>query len=229
MSAFDGQHLVGKFVAGKSQALTGQRLCKVGYKETKKTKKVADSVCVSVPVITEEQIVDAPITALIPHIRGMLEKAQDGIVRAMYESSEFKLTAVSDADLSIAKCIDWLEQEETGGRLTVEAIKEWFKQSMLVNVQAFAELKLTGKFAGDELSVKVKQVCNQYEGMFTAISGGKTQYTNAQIDFLEGALGMLEDGEDEMAEKLIGRMSKMREKNEQNKKDQENLMALLGD
>ena len=60
----------------------------------------------------------------------MVENAQDGVIRSLYESSDGSLSAVSDADISIDAIIGFLEAESTGGRLTKEFIEAWFATSV---------------------------------------------------------------------------------------------------
>lgn len=81
------RHSVVPFTAGESKPMTGQRLAKVGYKSTKKNPARFKSVCVSVPEIPENNI-RSELDRLIPHVRTMLENAQDGIIRSLYESRE---------------------------------------------------------------------------------------------------------------------------------------------
>jgi hypothetical protein len=213
MSQFPGQHLVTAFVSGTSKALPNNRLAKVGYKETKamKAKNIAapKSICVSVPFIDSERFTEEEVfTKLVPHIQNLLAGAQDGLLRNMYEASKFSLTAVTDEDISIEACLGYLEEQETGGRLTIESVKQWFTDEMGVILGEYAGKMLAPKFTGVDLETKTTQVLNGYCGMFTALSGGKTYYPPEKRKNLLDALALTMD-DDEIAGKLAARLQAM--------------------
>ena len=212
MSNFTGSHLVTGFDAKKSQALTGQRLAKCRYKTTEKQAAKFPSVCVSVPFFTEDQIDNTPtIARLLPHIRAMLENAQDGVIRSLYESADGALSAVSDTDISIDACIGFLEAEATGGRLTKEFIEAWFKSDVAEIVQAaFAEKwSWTGDLSPEQ-AAKLEQVSNGHKGMFSALAGGKTVYNIGQCNGLLKVLDLVDSSE--VADKLKARLINLRDK-----------------
>ena len=100
MSHFPSTHLVTAFDSAKSQALSGQRLAKIRYKTTAKQAAKFPSVCVSVPPLDDAEIMEN-LPALKVHIRAMLEAAQDGVIRSLYEVSDGKLSSVQDQDISV--------------------------------------------------------------------------------------------------------------------------------
>jgi len=95
MSHFPTQHLITRFDAKKSQPLTGQRLAKIRYKTTEKTPAKFPSVCASVPFL-ENDVIMAAAPKLVSHIREMLQNAQDGCIRSLYESRDGTLSAIDD-------------------------------------------------------------------------------------------------------------------------------------
>ena len=217
MSNFSQAHNVTKFIAGKSEALTGQRLAKVGYKSTAKTPAKYPSVCVSVPVLTKESISEN-ISSMLGHIRAMLETAQDGIIRSLYESSDGALSSVTDSDISVQACIAFLDAESQGSRLTKEFVAGWFdgavKESLYV---VFAE-KLGFISATDdnpEVTEDQDKVINKhiagYRDLFSSLAGGKNILQEKQIDGLVKALD-ISGAEDETAQKLRNRLEQMRSK-----------------
>ena len=66
MSNVSTVHDVVPFVAGKTAALTGQRLAKVGYKSTAKNPARYASIAVSVPYINPDDITEN-LQALLPY------------------------------------------------------------------------------------------------------------------------------------------------------------------
>lgn len=127
--SISNRHPVNVFVSGKSEPLAEQRLAKVGYKKTKDIPNPPKSVCASIPMIDMSTVIGNPelMDALIPHIRGILENAQDGIIRTLYEGSAYQLSEVSDEQISVGACISFLNAESTGVRLSAESITGWFK------------------------------------------------------------------------------------------------------
>jgi hypothetical protein len=213
MSNVSIAHTVTKFDAKLSQALTGQRLAKCRYKTTAKQAAKYPSVCVSVPYISADSIDNTVvISKLMPHIRTMLENAQDGIIRSLYESSDGTLGQVTDNDLSISACISYMEAESQGTRLTKEFIESWFDSSVSDYVFALITEKLgygDTETLTPEQELTVKKHVNGYRGMYSALAGGKTMYQPNQIASLKRVLDIV-DTED-TCEKLKARLIKMSE------------------
>jgi hypothetical protein len=217
MSNVSNRHNVNKFVAGKSAALTGQRLAKVGYKLTEKMKdagilSVPDSVCVSVPVLSVDNLTPEQMKNLAPHLRGFLEGVQDKVIRGMIEESKHTLTSIPDEAISVDACISWLEQEETGGRLTIERITGWFTENLSGKLaeflRGFASKSITDP---EKLALAVKQTSKGYQDMLAALSGGKTSYNATQREKLIKVLALTEEGDD-IAEKMVKRLDAMEKK-----------------
>lgn len=207
------RHTVSAFIAGTSKAMDGQRLAKVGYKKTKDNPNPLKSVCVSVPKITTP-LTDEQVFKLQNHIVAMLEKAQDGIIRTLYEQDPEGLRSVSDDAITIEQCIEFMELEETGGRLTIEKINAWFVDSGLSEkLTEFLRLNGAKKLQGEALDKAVTQSLAGYKGMIAGLSGGKTHYDAKQREKLQVVLAMTEDG-DEMAEKLNARIEAMAKKDQ---------------
>ena len=209
MSNVSNAHTITKFDAKKSQALSGQRLAKVRYKTTAKQDAKFPSVCVSVPFIGVETITDTnTITRLLPHIRVMLENAQDGVIRSLYEAGDGVLGLVTDSDISIDACIKYLEAESEGGRLTKEFIEAWFDSSVADYLYALMCEKLGyGEELTPEQDVTVKKHMNGYKGLYSSLAGGKTVLQENQIKSLSKVLDIVDT--DDTSEKLKARLNSM--------------------
>jgi hypothetical protein len=211
MSNVSNRHNVNPFVSGKSAALAGQRLAKIGYKTTEKTPARFASVCVSVPLV-DTPFTDAQIKALNPHIVALIEKTQDSIIRELYETSEGKLSTVGDEAISVDACISWLEQEETGGRMTIEKIRAWYSESLEGKLKEFLRGFAARTITDPEMLTKaVNQTANGYRDMLAALSGGKTSYNATQREKLIKVLALTEEGDD-IAEKMVKRLDAMEKK-----------------
>jgi hypothetical protein len=207
MSHFPSTHLVTAFDSAKSQALSGQRLAKIRYKTTAKQAAKFPSVCVSVPPLDDAEIMDN-LPALKVHIRAMLEAAQDGVIRSLYEVSAGRLSSVQDQDISVVACIGFLNAESEGGRLTKETIDAWFDASLGEYVTALIVEKLS---YGDDLSAEQEHTVSRhvkgYKDMYSALAGGKTIYQPNQIASLRRVLGLVDSSE--VGEKLEARLQSM--------------------
>lgn len=212
MSHFSTAHTVTKFDAKKSQALSGQRLAKIRYKTTANQSAKFPSVCVSVPFIGADEIDNTvTISKLLPHIRAMLENAQDGVIRSLYESKEGSLTQVTDSDISIDACISYLDAESQGSRLTKEFISAWFNESMQDYVTALIVEKLGYDDSMSEEQVNtVSRHVNGYRDLYASLAGGKTVLQDKQIASLLNVLGLVDS--DETSEKLKARLVAMSQK-----------------
>lgn len=212
MSHFPSTHLINEYITGKSEALTGQRLAKIKFKHTEKSPRKYPNQCVSIPFIASEDI-QANIPALMDHIRAMLESAQDGIIRGLFESSDGMLTQVQDSDISIASCINWLEAESTGSRLTKELIAGWFDLSVKDYLYVIIGEKLKYDMDGEltsEQDATIGKHLNGYRDLFASLAGGKTILQDKQIKSLSNVLELVDA--DEIGEKLKARLSAMQNK-----------------
>lgn len=208
MSNVSIAHTVTKFDAKKSQALSGQRLAKCRYKTTEKQAARFASVCVSVPFISTDSLDSETVTRLVPHIRAMLESAQDGVIRSLYESSEGTLELVTDTDISIDACIKYLEAESEGGRLTKEFIESWFDSSVADYLYALMVEKLGySDVLTAEQDATVKKHMNGYKGLYSSLAGGKTMLQPNQIASLAKVLELVDT--DDTSVKLVARLNAM--------------------
>ncbi len=156
-------------------ALTDQRLVRLIAKKAKDdsySPNLTESLAVSVPRILDAAIMEH-INALLPHIGVMLESAQDSIVREL--RLEDGRDIVTDEDISLEACIEFLDAESRGGRLTKEFLESWFNEGYS---EAAAEFICTMNrwtmtdLSEDQLKI-VTQKCNVLCGMFSGFSSGK--------------------------------------------------------
>jgi hypothetical protein len=214
MSNVSTAHTVSLFDAKKSQALTGQRLAKIGYKSSKQKPAKFPSVCASVPVIGSESIIGS-IDSLVPYIRNYLEGVQDSILRANYESSDGQLSLVTDQDISIDSCVKFLAAESTGGRLTKEFLVSWFGDVVQESVELLVAEKLGYVGSGDEGTIELTEEqtviigkhVNAYRDLVSSLAGGKTFLQEKQIVSLKNVLSVCE--EDDTNKKLVARLDGM--------------------
>ena len=211
MSIIGTRHSLVLFTAGESKPASGQRLAKVGYKQTeamtKKGEVAPPSVCVSVPPVDPVQIT-ANIDRLLPYIGTMIENAQDGIIRSLYESAGHALIAVDDADISVSACISYLAAEAAGDRLKKDVIEQWFDSEVAENLTVFLAEKLGfTELTADNMKVVDKHVAI-YRGLIASLAGGKTILETKQINGCKKAIS-LSASADRIAQRLTDRLIAM--------------------
>lgn len=214
MSNVSNRHALQLFSAG-DKPFTGQRLAKVGYKTSKKTPAKFKSVATSIPFVQVDDI-HGNITALLPFIGAMIENAQDGIIKSLYESAHGALIDITDDDISVSACIGFMQAESAGDRLTSEAIGKWFDSELSENLLASVADKLG--FVDSEGAINEDQeiVCKKhvkvYRDVLCMLAGGKTILAEKQIKGCKNALALSPDDSDVMVVRLTARLDGMLKK-----------------
>lgn len=207
MSNVSNRHQVQPFTAGESKPLSGQRLAKVGYKTSKKTPAKFKSVCVSVPQINPDDVM-SNIHRLLPHVGTMLENAQDGIIRSLYEQSDGSLQTVADSDISVLACIAFLDAEAAGDRLKKEHIENWFDVEIAENLFVLVAEKLGFTEPNENQTAVIQKHVKTYRDVISMLAGGKTRLEEKQIKGCRVALN-LGDCSQGIGQKLVSRLDQM--------------------
>jgi hypothetical protein len=218
MSILSNSHDVVAYDPKQTKAFTGQRLAKVTYKTDKDTGIKPDSKAVSIPVIKWEQI-SGNIDAMKDSILDIVLKAQDAIVRNKVESGS---SFVTDDDISLSNVITYLNTESSGGRLTGDTIRAWFKETINDGLLlAFASKLGIAEDAAptNEQSEKLTKILRGYEDSFAKLASGAASFNETQKSQLIKAINLNADFEsDTLSVRFIERLSK--------KSDDDLLMAL---
>lgn len=192
--------------AGKSKAFQNQRLIKVIYKSRNGVAAARGNVCASVPVLVNEEITQS-VTALMPHIRGLLASAQDGIAKERYEAGA---SSIGNDEISVASCIAYLDAESSGSRLSGDDIRAWFKSELQdVLMLAIAEKMQLSDTPSEEETKKVEQALNVYSDKLASLAGGKTAFSEQVCDRLLNVLPLVDES-DAMAMRLTKRLNDMK-------------------
>lgn len=216
MSNVSNRHTVLPFIAGESKPLSGQRLAKVGYKQTaamtQKGEIAPKSICVSVPYFSGEQIREN-LESLLPHIGNWLESVQDNVIRGIYEGRKFSLDSVSDAEISVSQCVNFLEAESSGGRLTKEYLESWFAGNMSDGLYVLIASKLgfvsDAEMQGEDSidvtedqDIVIQKHLNGYKSLLVGLSGKNISLSTGQINGLRKALEICAPEGDSVAQRL---------------------------
>ena len=189
-----------------SKALSGQRLIRLIAKSSAQSSpNLTESLCVSVPQIEVGQISDVQFEALKPHLMGLIFDAQNQIVRELRIDSGTSF--IQDSDISIDKCIEFMDSISRGNRLTTEFLSNWFIE--LYSDAAAEFIAKMCKFSSDSENwtpeqIKVIEVkSNVLNSMFAGFSSGKYSPN------IPKCAGMIKFGEFLGAENMDSRMSNL--------------------
>lgn len=217
-------HSVVSYDPKSSKAFHGQRLAKVTYKTvTDKESPLCgikrESKCVSLPLVAATDVI-ANVTVLAPAICEYLQTVQDRIVR---ERIDMGAASIAMDEISIAGCIEWLENNSESGRLTKEVVATWFQDTISESLAVVLADKLgVSAVPTDAESAKILAVVDQFKAKISSLAGGKTSYEPKICKSLLNALELAPAG-DVLATRFAARLNKLVEESKAN----EDLLALL--
>ena len=215
MSVVSHTHDLVPFVAGKSEPMADQRLSQIVCKQTKvmtaKGVKALPSVCVSIPELCASDV--APhLDALMPYVVQMVHGAQDGIVRALYESSKGARATVHDDEISMARVLAYLAAAAAGDRLSTAGIVAWFDSSVLPDTLTvlIAEKARFDLNTPEQLEVVRKSV-TAWRDILCMLAGKQVSLSPAQAQNIGRMLTLAEEQGDEsvMCQKLRARHTEL--------------------
>lgn len=196
MSNVSNRHAVVPFVAGTSKPFADQRLARAGFKLTEKMKAAGKtalpSVCASVPFIVGEAIT-GNLTALLPHIGAMLEKAQDEILRSKYESSGGLCADITDDEISVTACIAFLNAESTGSRLSADTIGHWFDAALTDALTILIAEKLGFDLSTADQEQTVAKHVKNHRDVLGMLAGKNVILAPRQISAITNMLELAEE------------------------------------
>lgn len=174
MSNVSNRHNVQKLDKA-SKALSGQRMARVIAKKNKdgqyESANLVESKFVSIPIVagfTQEQL-----TALTPHIVGLIADAQDALIRD--EIIANGATSIADELVSVDACIAYLDDAAKGNRVTGEYLAKWFTEAYLEGAMQF--VIAMSKFDAENLTPDQEEAvikkCNVLRDMFAGFASGK--------------------------------------------------------
>lgn len=208
MSNISNTHNIKEYVIGVTKPFTGQRLSKITYKVDKATGIKPESVCVSVPVISNDDVMNK-FEEFMPHVIALCERTQDLIIRGIHES---KSVNVSDDDITVGKILEFLNEESSGGRLTKKDASDWF----IAVIEDPLTLALASKLGVSEVptkeqSDKITRLVEDFKNNISALTAGNVKYDPPVCDVLRKALAFA-PVEDSMRVRFEKRLDNMTQK-----------------
>lgn len=213
MSIIDtANHNVVPYVSGKTKPFDGQRLATVTYKTiTDKSHPLCgvkrESKAVSLPLIADDVIANN-LAALMPHIKSMLYKTQDAMIREILDSGN-NVVSIDNAAVSIPAICDYLDNSNESGRLTKESVATWFDSSIADTLMVTLAEKLgVSETPSNEDSKRIEAIVNGFKDKVSALAGGKTSYEPKLCESLKKCIA-LAPADDVLAARFTARLDKM--------------------
>lgn len=208
MSNISSIHSVVAYKSGVTKPLEGQRLAKVTYKVDSKTGVKPESKAVSIPVVTWNEV-EPFLASLKGEFVALVHTAQDKMIRALIESGQ---TSINEEDIAMSSVISHLM--DTTGRLTGEAIRAWFDESLKEPLMlAFApKLGIVETVAPTpEQEAKLAKVLKGYEDSFAKLASGAASFNQMQKNNMIKALELVETDYESipLKDKFVTRLSKV--------------------
>lgn len=171
-----GQNHVFSKLEKNSKAIDGQRLARVIAKKNKEgnyeSEHLQESKCISIPVIAE--LSQSQLTALMPHVIGLVANAQDEIIRELLITTG--ATSINDAQISIEECVKYLDDSAKGNRVTSEYMQKWFSETYEEPAYEFICVEVC-KYNPNDLSeaqsATLEKKFNILRDMFAGFASGK--------------------------------------------------------
>ena len=168
--------------------VSGTRIIKCLYQISPKTgKKVRENSFIRIPSdhINEEAVV-SNIEELAPFIVTFLQDKEDIIIKESHKNGALN---VFTPNLSIASILEYLEENETSGRLNKEMITAWFKECIEENLTSLFAAKLGIDEHSDESKlVKLAAVINAYKMKLESLASPKVSFKPEDCAALIGVI-----------------------------------------
>lgn len=153
-----------------AKPLTGQRLIRLIAKGENKHANLAESLAVSVPRVTQDEVADC-IDRLLPHIVGMVQDAQDKIVREW--RIEHGRNDLDGSVLSMDSVIEYLDATAAGDRMSTEYLQQWFMDEYSVAAMGYISNAMNIDYTPDNIPEVLVQKTNILRDMFAGFSSPK--------------------------------------------------------
>lgn len=187
------------------KALSGQRTVSVWFKQTEKMKQEGKEAIkaqsVSIPFLSKDAI-EENMQALMPHVIGYLETVQKKIITKAIEAGK---TEIHTNEIDVTSCINYLDAEAKGDKLSEDDIKSWFDASLatLLTV-SFADKLGVSDTPSQSQTETIDKMINVVKGKLASLSSPKVKFSPIHAEKIIGCLKLIEG--DNIADRFISRL-----------------------
>lgn len=213
MSVIDtAAHNVVAYVSGKTKAFTGQRLATVSYKTIKDKDHPLcgvkrESKAVSLPVVSDESVIEN-LTLLLPHVKNVIYKAQDSIIREYLDTNP-NASFITNESVSMVAVLDYLDNSNESGRLTKESVASWFDETIADTLMVTLADKMgVSETPTQEQSKQIEAIVAGFKDKVSSLAGGKTSYEPKLCESIKKCLA-LAPADDVLSARFTTRLNKM--------------------
>jgi hypothetical protein len=153
-----------------SKPAMGQRLVRLIAKGANKSPNLSESLAVSIPRITQDDVADV-IDRLLPHVVGLIQDAQDKMIREI--RIESGRDEIHQDQISMGECIAWLDATAAGDRVSSEYLTEWFAEEYQAAAIGYIADAMKVDVINGEVPLVVMQKYNVLREMFAGWSSPK--------------------------------------------------------
>lgn len=197
--------------------VAGTRIVKCLYQVAKTGKnagkKAGENAYIRIPSdhINEQVICDS-IAELAPYVVSYLQDKEDMIIKEAHRKGQLNFHT---SGLSLAAIIEYLEENETSGRLNKEMIEAWFTQVIADNLaDLFAQkLGLHADSSEQEL-VKLQTVIHAYKTKLASLASPKVSFKPEDCAALIGVISKADVDGSVLGKRFIKKLETMMNKEE---------------
>lgn len=170
MSVISNVHSFVKLDKNAAPAM-GQRLVRLIAKGTKNANLV-ESLAVSIPRVTQDDVADC-IDRLLPHVVGLVQDAQDKMIREI--RIESGRDEIHQDQISMGEVIAWLDSTAAGDRVSMEYLQEWFAEEYKSAALGYISnaMAIDWSPASEEIPIVLEQKYNVLREMFAGWASPK--------------------------------------------------------
>lgn len=199
--------------SGKEQALKGQRLVTITFKKEKETGIKPDNQCVSIPKVADSfgAEIYTSWNLVEKHVFEFFEEVQDRLIR---EKIVMGKKEIPENELGLPACLEYLNALAVSGRLSGEALKEWFKEEVepFLATVLCEKLGVVNSSPTREQEKIIEATLKRFESWVISMAGTKTLFSVEIIDQIEKCFKLCSSSQ--LLEKLQAKLVDMRKQHE---------------
>lgn len=210
MSIISNRSSVVKYTSGETQALSGQQLIIAHYKTDKTTGIKPDSKAVSLPLVTNEAILES-ISGLYPAIQKLVYDAKVEMFKDALEENP-NMVDIEQTKLDLSAVITYLNETVKSERISKDSISAWFDNtaSSYLSVPIATKLGITAETPEtSEKYLQLNETLESYKVTFAKFAGVNVSLSNDAIQAVKKALSFITSENDNVKQYILAKIDKI--------------------